>query len=107
MTITRTRITVDRVQTSLWISLEGEEDNEGCGDGCVHADSVDAKSVAGDGEDDDVPVDINKFPETKKAAERLIDNDYYSFNQDWIIHFSSPISLFLWYFLYSLHLYWY
>ena len=82
MTITRTRITVDRVQTSLRIFLDGEVDNEGCDDGCVHADSVDTESAAGDGEDDDVPVDINKFPETKKATERLIDNDYYSINQD-------------------------
>ena len=107
MTITRTRITVDRVQTSLWIFLEGEEDNEGGGDGCVHINSVDTETAVGDGEDDDVPVDINNSPEPKRATERLIDNDYYSITQDWMIHFSLPISLFLWYFLYSLDLYWY
>ena len=94
MPITRTRITVDRVQTSLWIFLESEEDNEGCGDGCVHADSVDAETAVGDSEDDDVPVDINNSPEPKRAKERLIDNDYYSITQDWMIHFSLPISLF-------------
>ena len=97
MTITRTRITVDRVQTSLWIFLEGEEDNEGCGDGTgwVRADSVDAETAVGDSEDDDVPVDINNSPEPKRAKERLIDNDYYSImTQDWMIHFSLPISLF-------------
>ena len=95
MTITRTRITVDRVQTSLWIFLEGEEDNEGCGGGCVHVDSFDAETAAGDSKDDDVPVDINKSPETtKKATERLIDNGYYSIIRDWMIHFSLPISLF-------------
>ena len=71
MPITRTRITVDRVQTSLRIFLDGEEDNEGCGDGCVHADSVDTESATGDGEDDDVPVDINKFPETKKSNRKI------------------------------------
>ena len=109
MPITRTRITVDRVQTSLWIFLEGEEDNEGCGDGTgwVRADSVDAETAVGDSEDDDVPVDINNSPEPKRATERLIDNDYYSITQDWMIHFSLPISLFLWYFLYLLDLYWY
>ena len=92
MTITRTRITVG----------EGEEDNEGCGDGWVHADSVDAETATGDVEDDDVPVDINKSPETtkKKTTERLIDNDYYGITQDWMIHFSSSVSFFLWYFLY-------
>ena len=96
MTITRTGIRANRVQTSLWIFLEGEEDNEGCGDGTgwVHADSVDAETAAGDGVDDDVPVDINKSPETKKATERLIDNGYYSIIRDWMIHFSLPISLF-------------
>ena len=94
MPITRTRITVDRVQTSLWIFLESEEDNEGCGDGCVHADSVGAETAVGDSEDDDVPVDINNSPEPKRAKERLIDNDYYSITQDWMIHFSLPISLF-------------
>ena len=84
MTITRTRITVDRVQTSLRIFLNGEEHDEGCGNGTswIRTDSIDTESAAGDGEDDDVPVDINKFPETKKATERLIDNDYYSINQD-------------------------
>ena len=109
MTITRTRIRADRVQTSLWIFLEGEEDNEGCGDGTgwVRADSVDAETAVGDSEDDDVPVDINNSPEPKRAKERLIDNDYYSITQDWMIHFSLPISLFLWHFLYSLDLYWY
>ena len=109
MTITRTRIRADRVQTSLWIFLEGEEDNEGCGDGTgwVRADSVDAETTAGDGVDDDVTVDINKSPETKKATERLIDNGYYSIIRDWMIHFSLPISLFLWYFLYLLDLFWY
>ena len=109
MTITRTRIRADRVQTSLWIFLEDEEDNEGCGDGTgwVHADSVDAETAAGDGVDDDVTVDINKSPETKKATERLIDNGYYSIIRDWMIHFSLPISLFLWYFLYLLDLFWY
>ena len=94
MPITRTRITVDRVQTSFWIFLEGEEDNEGGGDGCVHADTVDAETAVGDGEDDDVPVDINNSPEPKRATERLIHNDYYSITQDWMIHFSLPISLF-------------
>ena len=96
MTITRTRIRADRVQTSLWIFLEGEEDNEGCGDGTgwVRADSVDAETAVGDSEDDDVPVDINNSPEPKRAKERLIDNDYYSITQDWMIHFSLPISLF-------------
>ena len=109
MTITRTRIRADRVQTSLWIFLEGEEDNEGCGDGTgwVRADSVDAETAVGDSEDDDVLVDINNSPEPKRVKERLIDNDYYSITQDWMIHFSLPISLFLWYFLYSLDLYWY
>ena len=82
MTITRTRIRAYRVQTSLSIFLEGEEDNEGCGDGWVRADSVDAETTAGDGVDDDVTVDINKSPETKKATERLIDNGYYSIIRD-------------------------
>ena len=73
MPITRTRITVDRVQTSLWIFLEGEEDNEGCGNGTgwVHADSVDAETAAGDGVDDDVTVDISKSPETKKSNRKI------------------------------------
>ena len=96
MTVKRTKITVNIVQTSLWIFLEG--------------DSVDAETAAGDGEDDDVPVDINKFPETiteKTATTRLIDNDDYCVTQDWMIHFSLSISLFLWYFLLSLDLYWY
>ena len=71
MPITRTRITVDRVQT------------ESCGDGCVHADSVDAETAVSDSEDDDVPVDINNSPEPKRATERLIiGNDYYSITQD-------------------------
>ena len=82
MTITRTRITVDRVQTSLRIFLDGEEDNEGGGDGCVHVDSVDTETAVGDSEDDDVPVDINNSPEPKRAKERLIDNDDYSITQD-------------------------
>ena len=43
---------------------------------------VDAETTAGDGVDDDVTVDINKSPETKKATERLIDNGYYSIIRD-------------------------